>query len=273
MDVPTYTAKVRGVRRLSEHLVRVSLGGLDGWSSSGVPDEYVGVCIPPRDEQRIYTIADHGVIDGDVRVDIDIALHEPGAGALWARSCRPGDAVVLAGDPRGMYAAVPETPALLLVADITGLPALARILRTLTPGQRADVVVVLTDPRDEIVLTSAADVAVTWEVVGGPDSIADALIAAVTSRDLSPGDPYVWMAGEARASRAARRHLRHDLGFAHSQFSTCGYWQVDAAAKSARYGEVADELEQRSAAARDQVADDEAAYLDALDDIYDSLGL
>ena len=52
-------------------------------------------------------------------------------------------------EPRGLYAAPDDVEWQLLVADITGVPALARILRRLQPGQRADAVVVLTDPDDE----------------------------------------------------------------------------------------------------------------------------
>ncbi len=43
----TYAATVLGRRRLSAHLVTVTLGELDGFASTGIPDEYVRVLIPP----------------------------------------------------------------------------------------------------------------------------------------------------------------------------------------------------------------------------------
>ena len=89
-------------------------------------------------------------------------------------------------EPRGLYAAPDDVEWQLLVADITGVPALARILRGLQPGQRAEAVVVLTDADDEIPLPSAGDVAVQWQVVEHEADICDALTAAVVDRELPP---------------------------------------------------------------------------------------
>lgn len=271
MDGQTYAGTVRARRRLSEHLVRVTVGGLEGWRSSGVPDEYVTVTLPAAGAQRIYTISDHFTVEGDARVDIDVALHAPGIGADWARTCSPGGRVGVS-EPRGTYDAPSDVGWQLLVADITGLPALARILRERRPGQRVDVVMVLGDSRDRIDLPSPADVSIDWQVTELAD-VPETLTAAVTAHDLPVEDRYVWLAGEASASRAVRRHLRRELGWPPADLCTFGYWQIDGAAKAARYSEVAAEVEARVAQARRQFADDEAAYLDALDDIYDSVGL
>jgi hypothetical protein len=83
----------------------------------------------------------------------------------------------------------------------------------------------------------------------------------------------VWLAGEARASRAVRRHLRRELGWPQRDFYTCGYWQVDAETWNARYEQVADQVIAEAQEAQARAGDDEGAYLDALDDIYDKAGL
>ena len=291
----TYTATVLGKRQLSTHLVTVTLGGLDDYATTGVPDEYIRVLIPPVgaelalpeiDEKwtitypegavepdfRVYTISDHRVVEGKTQIDLDIALHDEGVGSDWVRRCQRGDQVGLI-EPHGLYAAPADVAWQLLVADITGLPALARILRGLSAGQKVVAHVVLTDPADEIPLPSAADVDVTWQVVAKDTDICEALAEAVTSRELPASDRYVWLAGEARASRAARRHLRRELKWPQSDFYTCGYWQIDAEKWSARYEEVAAVVEQKSAEVQQQVGDDQGAYLDALEDIYESVGL
>lgn len=291
----TYAATVLGRRRLSAHLVTVTLAAPDDFTSTGIPDEYVRVLIPPAgaelvlpdiDERwtitypdgaaepdyRVYTISDHRVVDGQVQLDLDIALHDEGVGSEWARTCRPGDRVGLI-EPHGLYAAPADVSWQLLVADITGLPAVARILRGLAPGQLAEVVIVLTDADDEIPLPSAADTAITWQVVERDTDIGDALAAAVTSRELPADDRYVWLAGEARASRAVRRHLRRGLSWPQADFYTCGYWQIEAEKWNARYEEVQAEVEAKAAAEQAKAGGDEGAYLDALDDIYDSVGL
>jgi len=292
--VKTYAATVLGRRRLSAHLVTVTLG-VEGFMSTGVPDEYVRVLIPPagaelaipeidedwnvtlpeggvEPESRVYTVSDHRVVDGETRIDLDIALHDEGVGSDWARTCRPGDRVGLI-EPHGLYAAPAGVGWQLLVADITGVPAVARILRGLEPDQQAEVVIVLTDPGDEIPLPSPADVEITWQVVGRETDICDALAEAVTSRELPADDRYVWLAGEARASRAVRRHLRRGLGWPQADFYTCGYWQIEAEKWNARYEQVADEVQAKAKEVEQEVGDDQGAYLDALDDIYESVGL
>lgn len=305
----TYAATVIGKRRLSAHLVTVTLGGLDAFATTGVHDEYVRLLIPPMstaargpasppedaelvlpeiDEEtwtitypegadelthRVYTISDHRVVDGEVQLDIDVALHDHGIGSDWARDCEVGSAVGLL-EPRGLYAAPADVEWQLLVADITGVPALARILRGLQPGQCAEAVIAVTDADDEIPLPSAGDVMVRWQVVERDTDISDALAAAVVDRDLpADGSRYVWLAGEARASRAVRRHLRRELGWPQSDFYTCGYWQIDAEIWNARYEAVAEQVIADAQEAQARAGDDEGAYLDELDDIYEKAGL
>lgn len=291
----TYAATVLGRRTLSAHLVTVTLGGLTDYPTTGVPDEYIRVLIPPagapltlpqiddtwtitypegavEPDFRVYTISDHRVVDGETQIDLDIALHDEGIGSDWARGCQPGDQVGLI-EPHGLYAAPDGVAWQLLVADVTGVPALARILRGLSEGQRAVAHVVVTDAADEIPLPSAADVEVTWQVVAKDTDICGALEEAVTSRDKPDSDRYVWLAGEARASRAVRRHLRRELKWPQSDFYTCGYWQIEAEKWNARYEEVAEVIEKKAAEAQQTIGEDTGAYLDALDDIYESVGL
>ena len=96
----------------------------------------------------------------------------------------------------------------------------------------------------------------------------------MVERELpADGSRYVWLAGEARASRAVRRHLRRELRWPQSDFYTCGYWQVDAEIWNARYEEVADQVIAEAEQAQARAGDDEGAYLDALEDIYEKAGL
>lgn len=295
----TLVATVVSTAPVSAHLVRVTLD-VDGFVSTDAPDEYVRLLIPPAgaelalptiDESwnvtypegaqeptsRVYTISDHRVVDGVPRVDVDIAVHERGVGSDWVRRCVPGDRVGMV-EPHGLYAAAPDCAWQLLVADITGLPALARILRGLRAGQRAEVVAVVTDPADRIDLPSAADVELTWIVADDERHVSDLLSAAVCERELpgedAPGGRYVWLAGEARANRAARRHLRRELRWPQRDFYTCGYWQIDAERWHARYAEVAETVGAQARQAYVELSErDQGAYLDAVEDIYERAGL
>ncbi|GAA1745684.1 siderophore-interacting protein [Aeromicrobium alkaliterrae] len=293
------SARVTGRRALSPHLVTVTLEVVGDYPSTGVPDEYIRVLIPPPGAPlvlpeisddwvitqpegteapvpRVYTISDHRIVEGVAEIDLDIALHEAGPGAAWARDCRPGDEVGLL-PPKGLYAAAPGTAWQLLVADITGVPAMARILRGLEPGQKVRAVGVLTDAGDAMELPSPADVDLEWIVVERDVDVTDALEKVVLDADLPDADAeggrYVWFAGEARASRAVRRRLRRELGWPQSDFYTCGYWQIEAEKWRARYDEVAAKVEPQLVAAYALAETNEGEYLDTLEDIYESVGL
>lgn len=293
----TVRATVTDRRPLTPHLARLTLA-LPEPMTTGVPDEYVRVLIAPEGQElalpeidekfnvtypegaaepisRVYTISDHReTVAGTAEIDLDVALHDVGPGAAWARDCAIGSEVGVI-EPRGLYGAGPDVPWQLLVCDITGVPALARILRGLRPGQRAEALVVLTDAADEMDLPTLGDVTITWQVVQDERGVEDALTRAVLGRSLpeTAGERYVWFAGEARASRAVRRHLRKTLGWAQSDFYTCGYWQFDAEAWNARYATVADDVIARAQAAYAAAGDDTGAYLDAIEEIYESVGL
>lgn len=293
----TFAATVLARRDLTPHLVSITLGGLTGWRSTGIPDEYIRLLIAPPGAElalpqigedfsytypegavepapRVYTVSDHRVVEGDVRIDVDVALHEHGAGSDWARTCPVGSQVGVI-EPHGLYRPRADATRQVLVCDITGVPALARILRDLDQGIHAEVHVVLTDPRDEVPLPSPAQVDATWHVVDRVEDVPDALTRAVTEREL-PADPaghYVWLAGEARASRAVRRLLRRELGWKQEHFYTCGYWQLEAEKWNARYEEVADQVTEQAREAYRRAGEDEGRYLDELERIYESVGL
>lgn len=290
----TFKAEVLGRAQLTPNMVRVTLRVQDGYTSTRIPDEYIRVLIPkpgtrlslpviddewnvtypdgPEPDARVYSVSDHRVVDGRAHLDVDVVVHDGGIGSTWATTCKPGDAVGVI-EPHGLYKPHHDVGWQLLVSDHTGLPAVARILRELNPGQVARVCMVITDPRDQILLPSAADVDVTWHVVERTEDISDALTAAVRDAQLPADDRYVWMAGEARASRAVRKYLRRELGWAQADFMTCGYWQIDAAKWAARYEQVADRVLAEAREAKKKSGDDEGAYLDAIDEIYESVGL
>lgn len=291
----TFRATVMKKSRLSPHLVSVTLGGLADYPTTGIPDEYVRVMIAPPGqplvlpeisddwvttypegavppEQRVYTISDYRIVDGSAEFDVDVVVHEGGIGATWAQECKVGDEVGLI-EPHGLYAAPESVAWQLLVADLTGVPALARILRGLQPDQKVEATIVVTDAADMIPLPSPADVTIDWKVVPTENAISGALTEAVTSVELPESDRYVWMAGEARSSRAVRRYLRRELGWPQSDFYTCGYWQIDAEKWNTRYEEVAEVVLTKAQEAEAKAGEDQGAYLDALEDIYESVGL
>ena len=123
-----HTAEVLSREEVSAHLVRLRLGGngLGDLDSTGVPDEWVGVVVPGQFQSRYYTVRslESGVLE------LDVVLHDVGLVTEWAgRPDCVGEQVGVI-DARGSFAPPPEATWLMLVGDLTALPAMDRIART-----------------------------------------------------------------------------------------------------------------------------------------------
>lgn len=84
---------------------------------------------------------------------------EHGDGAWWAQHVKAGDPVALWG-PRSVYRKPYDCSRVLLIGDETALPAMAAILESFEPGERAAVLVEVSDVDDRIPLESRAEVSV-----------------------------------------------------------------------------------------------------------------
>jgi len=258
----------------SPHMVTVTLEVESSFRSLDIPDEYVRLILGTEEPVvRVYTVSDYRIVNGHIVIDVDIVVHEHGLAAAWAKNCLPGDRVRIM-EPGAMYAAPDDVRHQILISDITGLPALGRIARDLKPDQSADIAVVLTDDADQVQLPSVADVQVEWITTAQLTHVPGALRQAVRSRAHAqvPAGTYLWLAGEASASRETRKYLRRELGWPQSRFSTCGYWQLDAERKAEAYQRYAEQIQAQARRARNRIRDD-AAYHDALEDIYESFGI
>jgi NADPH-dependent ferric siderophore reductase len=107
--------------------------------------------------------------------------------------------------------------------DETGLPAAARWLDELRPGARALLLAEVAGPREELALTSHAEVTASW--LHRNQAADGALERAVRDVELPPGDGFVWVAGEAGALKPIRRYLRDELCLDSARFAVAGYWK------------------------------------------------
>lgn len=226
----TYPVEVREVSRLSPSLVRVQLGGagLDGFTSLGVPDEG---CVfhfpsgadrePDPDVGRWYTVRR---FDAAERVlTVDLVMHPGGAGGEWAAVARVGDRLRITHQ-NSWYRRPESARWQLLVGDVTALPAIGRIVEESAATVSTTVFVEVPDAHDEQALDGAT---VTW--VHRPElaTTGSGMEALVRSAELPDGPGYVYAAGEAAATRAVRRYLRHEVGMPTGSYGVIGYWRVD----------------------------------------------
>jgi NADPH-dependent ferric siderophore reductase len=173
---------------------------------------------------------------------IDFVRHEGGAAATWAIQAQVGDVVYLS-PAKGWYAPPADAEWQLLLADMTALPALGRILEELPAGTRAIALTELTDGADIQHIESAAEVTHRWLAGSGNGHGPSRLLEALTQIELPEGPGYIWFAGEAAESRAVRKYVRRKLGWDTDRFTIIGYWRVDSEKWLARYDQVGDQLE------------------------------
>jgi NADPH-dependent ferric siderophore reductase len=240
------TAQVQTVRALGPHMIRIVLGGGDlaRYVPVGVPDEAVALWFPATDPDgepigRNYSVRAFDTARAEMT--IDFVVHDGGVAAQWAARAAPGDEVDLSR-PRSWYRPSPDTRWHLLVADLAGLPALARILEERDPAVPAHVIVEVLDERELAMLPAAAGVTVE-ACTGTGNGVAPSVLAArVRAHPLPTGPGYAWFAGEASEARQIRKLLRADHGWGRDQVDAIGYWRVDSERWLRHYERVQNEL-------------------------------
>ncbi|MDV7244715.1 MULTISPECIES: siderophore-interacting protein [Rhodococcus] len=271
-EQPDRWAPVVRTERVTPNMQRITLSGgdLTEFESSGVPDERVLLAFPPGGaEQRSFTVRRWD--PSSCEMDIDFAVHAGGAAIRWALQASPGDVLGFSA-AAGWYSPPSDTAWQLLVADMTGLPAVGRIVEELPGSAHVHVIAEITSAEDRQQFTTEADVTVTW-LHGSGNGTGRSRLAEAARTWPRPSEPgYVWFAGEARTSRDVRRRLRHELVWPANRYDVMGYWRENKEDWVARYETVREQIE----AARDSAlaaGEDFDAVRDAVDAALERSGL
>ena len=187
-------------------------------------------------EGRNYSVRRH---DGD-RIDLDVILHASGVGTTWATGTGPGDRVGL-DHARSWYRPPPTTDWQLLVTDLSGLPATARIIEELSGGIPVTAIVEAVDGDDLDYLPSHPDVNVVPTLGTGNGRAPSRLAQLVREFTMPDGRGYCWFAGEAAESRAVRKYLRGH-GWTIDQLDVTGYWRFDSETWDEKFALVEDDV-------------------------------
>ncbi|AZO78050.1 MULTISPECIES: siderophore-interacting protein [unclassified Bosea (in: a-proteobacteria)] len=239
------------VSDLSPSMRRVTLGGpeLEGFVSLGFDDHVKmffaapgktepvlpvigpdGLAFPesgPRPLARDFTPRRHD--PQTTELDIDFALLHDGPASHWASAVKPGDSAWIAG-PRGSFIVPFDFDWHLLVADETGLPALARRLDELPQGSRAIALIEVADEREELPLHHPPGIEVIWAHRAAEAEPGAALLAALRALDLPAGDYFAWIACESSAAKRLRSVLIDERGANRKWVRAHGYWRRGAIA-------------------------------------------
>lgn len=227
---PPVTAVVTAVRRLTPHMIRVTLAGegVAAVDAGDFTDRYIKLVLGPppapggRPTVRTYTIRKVHA-DG---WDVDVVEHgDVGYGGPWARRVRPGDEVSFLG-PGGGYAPSADAAWHLLVGDESALPAIAAATEALPADSRAVAFIEVAGPAEELPVVSDGDLRVVW-IHRSDDSagLVDVVRAAHRDGEFPHGVPQVFLHGEAGFVRDLRRWVRAELGVPRELLSASGYWK------------------------------------------------
>jgi NADPH-dependent ferric siderophore reductase len=156
---------------------------------------------------------------------VDMVLHDGRSiGTDWAVAAKPGDQLAIWG-PRIAYDPPPNVEWQLLLADHTGLPALAAILESWPPEMRGTAVIEVDRPEDIQPLPTKARSEIIWVFrEGAHPGDSDVLETTVRALELPSGIRYAWGGGEHRLMTNLGRYLRRTCGFRPIDVSTIGYW-------------------------------------------------
>ncbi|MFI1018388.1 siderophore-interacting protein [Streptomyces sp. NPDC020965] len=255
-----YRAVVARVQHLTTTMVRVTLtgGDLPTFTSTGVGDEYVRLFFPhgpdrhdlslpvatetswetpegrPTAPMRTYTV--RAVRPELNEIDIDFVVHDHGVAATWAAAAQPGDPVGL-NSPTGLYDPPEDFTRQILIADLTGLPAVARLLENTPEHIETRVIVEVPDEASVLPLPAHPRTKVTWTYGGNghsPSRLAD-LVTTALPEDRDLAGTYLWTAGETTALRSVRKHLRRTLSLPTDRFKVVGYWVPNSDSWSERW--------------------------------------
>ena len=210
-----YDAEVLRRERLSDHLVRLVLGGpgLATFESTGIPDEWVGLVVPGQFQSRYYTVRSWTGSE----LTLDVVVHDVGLVTEWAARDVVGDTVTIT-EPKGSFAMPDGAAWLLLVGDLTAMPAMARIAESTTVPTR-----IWAEVPDDMSAYFPAGTDVSW--LEPPGDGQSKLAEAVETIDWPAGDGYFWMAGESAQMRAIRKHLMRDRKLPSTAYDVMGYWR------------------------------------------------
>ncbi|MEN2740931.1 siderophore-interacting protein [Microbacterium sp. X-17] len=248
------TSVVRS-ERISPHVVRVTFGGGDlaAFEYQGF-DQRFRLAVPAHDQARLDNLPEKFGVGGYLRyltlprgtrpvirnytvrafrpdpveLDVDFVVHgTEGVAGPWAASVDPGVEVAFIDQGRG-WKPVPADW-LLLVADESGLPAVAGILRDLPGDATGHAFIELFDAADRQDLERPAGVELHWLERSPAEAPGSAALPALRALEFPSTSVYAFAVGESALATGARRHLVNDRGVAKANVTFCGYWRAGRA--------------------------------------------
>ena len=220
----------RNMQRVVIHAPELNLLQLP-WFGEAAIGIYFATTDAAAPTARTYTVREH---DSSTRViTVDVVLHGDAPGTRWATSLATGDRVELA-HAKSWFRPPREADCHVLVADLAGLPALARLIEQRAHSNTVAIVEV-PDEQDLDYLPKHATVRLVTSIGTGNGVTESVLTRLVAQNCPATGLGYCWFAGEASEARQVRKLLRHEYGWTPDRLDVVGYWRWGAQEWSERF--------------------------------------
>jgi NADPH-dependent ferric siderophore reductase len=251
---PSGLVRTRVVRseRVTPNMMRVTLGGgdLERFDFRGF-DQWVRLAVPVGEDTRFDNLPERYGMAGYVKyltlpkgsssvirnytlrahrpdpceVDIDFVVHgTDGVAAPWAVSALPGADIAFIDQGCGFDPSA-SADGSLLVADETGLPAVAGVLRDLPRTATGHAVIELFDARDRQDLDVPDGFVVHWVERDPAAAPGDAALPLVRDLAFPLGRVQAFAVGESALATGVRRHLVTERNVRKEDVTFCGYWK------------------------------------------------
>jgi NADPH-dependent ferric siderophore reductase len=266
MSTMFFDAAVKAKTLMTPGMLRLTFAGLQDLPGTGIGDEYLRLFFPNKETGRLhlpvidadgrwtypdggqkavccstYTVRKHRPEQGEI--DVDFVVHEGGVASDWAQRAQPGDRITI-NKPRGLYTPPADTQWQLLVADATGLPALARILEQTPEHVQSRVFIEVAEREHELALFDHPRATITWLHKSG-NGVAPSRIGEVVRSTRLPDVPvYVWVAGEQKVVRAVRKFVRQELKLPADRYELVGYWTHEGEVWEAKWEALPEDVKQ-----------------------------
>ncbi|KQP57024.1 siderophore-interacting protein [Agreia sp. Leaf283] len=190
--------------------------------------EYLEIPEDTRPHCSNYTVADYRHEQREI--DIDFVIHRgpggelEGAAAIWACGARPGDQLALL-DQGILFDRPDDATEVVIVADESGLPAVAGILKSLPSDTVGHVIQEVPTAHDTRDLAKPAGVTLSWVIRDDTHTVAGSkALDALRRRNTVDPRGYGFVVGESALATGGRRHL-HSLGLPKSRITFSGFWK------------------------------------------------
>lgn len=219
-----FTFTVTGATQITEHYRRLAF--TDGGLLAELPlhpTMWVRLWFDNdgKPHQRGYTIVDADAANGTFA--IEFALHQ-GIASDWSQRAAPGDTIQATVYGTGFEPLDPAPERLLIVGDAASLPAVNSLLDAFPETPATIWFETANDDELPFRTTGRHDLKLV------PRGDGEALVAQVRKElpELAeaPAQSYLWIACEAKSTRALTTFARKEIGFPKDRLHSMAYWRT-----------------------------------------------